>query len=167
MNSAGMEARVPNWLAAARWTGRRYGPDGPSPIAASGSRSPALTIFANWRHRITTRSAEPTNPNQNGAVIPNSRASRPPIGVPMAMPAQDRDAIDAPDPAQELVRHRPLANDGRGRSPDEGVGAEDDQRGEGHGAECRQGEDEVRPRLDEQPDPHDVRPSENRRSSRP
>ena len=35
---------------------------------------------------VATRIAEPTNPNQNGAVMPNCRASSPPIGVPMTMP---------------------------------------------------------------------------------
>ena len=38
-------------------------------------------MWTNWRHRITTSTADPTNPNQNGAVIPNVLASRLPIGV--------------------------------------------------------------------------------------
>jgi len=46
----------------------------------------AWTMLSNWRHRTTTRIADPMNPNQNGAVIPNSRASSPPIGVPTTIP---------------------------------------------------------------------------------
>jgi hypothetical protein len=44
------------------------------------------TMFSNWRHRATTRNAEPANANQNGAVIPNCFARRPPIGVPITIP---------------------------------------------------------------------------------
>ena len=44
-------------------------------------------ILGNWRQRTTTSTADPTKPNQNGAVIPYSRASRPPIGVPTTIPA--------------------------------------------------------------------------------
>src|SRR5258707_12596467 len=50
------------------------------------STAPEAPMWGNWRHRIATSNAEPTNPNQNGAVIPNCRASRPPIGVPMTIP---------------------------------------------------------------------------------
>ena len=48
--------------------------------------SDAWTMCSNSRHRITTSSAEPAKPNQNGAVMPNVRASRPPIGVPTTIP---------------------------------------------------------------------------------
>jgi hypothetical protein len=44
------------------------------------------TMCSNWRHRSTTRSAEPAKANQNGAVIPNVFARRPPIGVPITIP---------------------------------------------------------------------------------
>ena len=44
------------------------------------------TMCSNWRQRTTTRSAEPANANQNGAVIPKVLASRPPIGVPITSP---------------------------------------------------------------------------------
>ena len=47
---------------------------------------PAATMCANSRQRTATSTAEPKNPNQNGAVIPNARASSPPIGVPMTIP---------------------------------------------------------------------------------
>jgi len=44
-------------------------------------------MWENWRHSRTTNSADPRNPNQNGAVIPNLVASPPPIGVPITIPA--------------------------------------------------------------------------------
>lgn len=60
---------------------RRYAAE-----ASLGAIEPATSILANSRHRIVTRSADPANANQNGAAIPNDRARRPPIGVPITMP---------------------------------------------------------------------------------
>ena len=76
----------------------------------------------------TTSSAEPMNPNQNGAVMPNALASRPPIGDPITSPADDRDAVDAAHAAEDLVRHGALTDDRRCRAPDEAMDAEDDHR---------------------------------------
>ena len=70
------------------------------------------------------------NPNQNGAVMPNSRASRPPIGVPIDDAADQADRVDTSHAAQELVRDGALADDRRCRAPHERVGAEDDHRDE-------------------------------------
>ena len=76
--------RVPS----TRLTGRRS-----SPRAAAGCRhwhygagAAGVGDVLELAPQHTTSSAEPTNPNQNGAVIPNARASRPPSGVPMTSP---------------------------------------------------------------------------------
>ena len=53
-------------------------------------------MCSNWRQRITTSSAEPAKANQNGAVIPNVLASRPPTGVPIRS-TNDGHAVDAGD----------------------------------------------------------------------
>ena len=68
--------------------------------------SPAWTILSNWRHRTATSIADPTNPNQNGAVIPNWRASRPPIGRPDHDPGDDADRgrRRSPGPAARRAR---------------------------------------------------------------
>ena len=107
-------------------------------------------MWSKWRHRIATRSAEPTKPNQNGAVIPNVWASRPPIGGADHQAADDRDPVDAGHPAEQLVGDGPLADDGRRRAPDELVGPEDDQRGERDRRRRREGEGQVGDGLDEQ-----------------
>ena len=130
------------WMSGGARSARASVPDGtqrlrPGAGQASGAgtsaTSPAWTILSNWRHITTTRIADPTNPNQNGAVIPYSRASQPPIGVPTTMPAIDAHVVHARHPAQQLVGHRALADGGRGRSPDEGVRPEHDERRERHG----------------------------------
>ena len=74
--------------------------------------------------------ADPKNPNQNGAVMPNSRASRPPIGVPMTMPADHPDGVDAGHAAQQLVGDRALADHRGSRAPHECMRTEDDHRDE-------------------------------------
>ncbi len=46
-------------------------------LPESPGASPASTMWSNSRHRSATRIAEPKNPNQNGAVMPNAaRAGR-------------------------------------------------------------------------------------------
>ena len=84
--------------------------------------------MSNWRHRTATSSAEPTNPNQNGAVIPNALREQAADRRADDEAADDRDAVDAGHPAEQLVRDRPLADDRRRRAPHERVGAEDDHR---------------------------------------
>ena len=88
-------------------------------------------MCSNWRHRATTSSAEPTNPNQNGAVIPNVFGQQAADRRPDDHPADDRHAVDAADPAEQRVRDGALADDGRRRAPDERMRAEDHHRGEG------------------------------------
>ena len=106
------------------------------------------------------------NPNQNGAVIPNALREQAADRRADDQAADDRDAVDARHPAEQLVRDGPLAHDGRRRAPDEGVGAEDDQRGERDDGEVVSASDRwvavsmIRPaRM--------MSPSEKRRSSRP
>ena len=61
-------------------------PAEPRHSLAPGQISLEWTMCSNWRQRATTRNADPANANQNGAVIPNVLASRPPIGVPITIP---------------------------------------------------------------------------------
>ena len=83
-------------------------------------------------HARGPASPSPTNPNQNGAVIPNWRASSPPIGVPTTIPQHHPHVVDAGHPAEERVGHGPLADRRRRRAPDERVRAEHHERDERH-----------------------------------
>src|SRR4051794_31722846 len=71
-------------------------------------------------------------------------------------PADDRDSVDARDATEELVRHGPLTDDRRGRVPDERVRAKDGEHHERHRRDGRERQHEVRNRLDQEADPHDV-----------
>ena len=78
-----------------------------------------------------TRSNEPANPNQNGAVIPKRSRQQAADRRSDHEATDDRDAVDAADAAEQLVRDGPLPDDRLGRAPHELVHAEHDERRQG------------------------------------
>ena len=94
--------------------------------AAAGCSS-AWAMCASWPQISTTKSAEPTKANQNGAVdapVPGEQPADPGADD---QAAEHADQVDAADPALELGRDGPLPDGDRGGAPDEGMGAEDEE----------------------------------------
>src|SRR5215218_6262679 len=78
-------------------------------MTGAAGRSPAWTMLSNSRQSSVTRIALPTNPNQKGAVMPYSRASQPPIGVPATLPAMPPTwytPVTRPRSSSDLARWR-------------------------------------------------------------
>ena len=127
----------------------------PAPAPAASS---AWAMCRSWRQMRTTKTAEPANANQNGAVTPYRWASTPPMRRADDQPAVDADQVDAADPALQRGRHGPLPDGDRRRAPDERVRAEDEEdRAARPTALVVSASAEVGERLDDQADPHEVR----------
>ena len=94
---------------------------------AGSAASSACAMWESWPQISTTKTAEPTKANQNGAVTPQCWASTPPTPGADDQAAVDADQVDAADPALELGGHRALPDRERGGAPDERVRAEDEE----------------------------------------
>ena len=104
----------------------------------------------------TTKTAEPAKANQNGAVTPHCRASRPPTPAPSTRPPYTPIRFTLPTRPWRRGGHGPLTHGDRGGAPDEGVRAEDEEDRHRHPRDGRQREREVGEGLDDQADPHQV-----------
>ncbi len=100
--------------------------------------------------------AEPTKANQNGAVTAVRLGEHPAERGADDQAAEDADRVDAADATLQLARHGTLADRHRGRAPHEGMQPEDEEDGHRHRRRGRERESEVRQRLDDQADAHDV-----------